>query len=143
MAAGNFTVLNLAKKKLGQKKFDLGADTFKMVLTTVTQSIAATFVGTSTDARYADLTNEVANGNGYTTGGKTLTCTWVQSTGTITFDCDDQVWTASTFTCQYAVIYDDTAANDDILGFIDLGGVSPVAGSLTVTINASGLFTLA
>jgi hypothetical protein len=145
MAAGAWTVFNIAKEKLADGTFDLDTQTFKMALTTASQALAATFAGTSTDCRYADLTNEVANGGGYTTGGKTLTCTWVRSTGTITFDCDDQAWTASTITAKYAVIYADNT-NDDLLCFCELdtvGSVSTTAGTLTVTINASGVFTLA
>jgi hypothetical protein len=145
MAAGAWTVFNIAKEKLADGTFDLDTQTFKMALTTASQALAATFAGTSTDCRYADLTNEVANGGGYTTGGKTLTCTWVRATGTITFDCDDQAWTASTITAKYAVIYADNT-NDDLLCFCELdtvGSVSTTAGTLTVTINASGVFTLA
>ena len=146
MPAGNFIVFNLAKLKLANGTFDLDTQTFKMALTTSSQALAATFVGTSTDCRYADLTAEVAAGGGYTTGGKTLTATWTQATGTITFDCDDQAWTSSTITAKYAVIYADNT-NDDLLCFVDLdtggGSVSTVAGTLTITINASGVFTLA
>lgn len=146
MAAGSWTVFNIAKEKLADGTFDLDTQTFKMALTTSSQALGATFAGTSTDCRYADLTAEVANGNGYTTGGKTLTCTWVRSSGTITFDCDDQAWTSSTFTCKYAVIYADNT-NDDLLCVCDLdtggGSVSVTGGTLTVTINASGVFTLA
>jgi hypothetical protein len=146
MPAGNFIVFNLAKLKLANGTFDLDTQTFKMALTTSSQALAATFVGTSTDCRYADLTAEVAAGGGYTTGGKTLSATWTQATGTITFDCDDQAWTSSTITAKYAVIYADNT-NDDLLCFVDLdtggGSVSTVSGTLTVTINASGVFTLA
>lgn len=146
MAAGAFFIFNIAKKKIGDGTFDLDTHTFKMALSTATQSLDATFAGSSTDARYADLTNEVANGNGYTTGGKTLTATWVRATGTITWDVDDQAWTASTFTAKYAVIYDNTSTNKDLLAACELESGSTVtvtAGTLTVTINASGVFTLA
>ena len=145
MAAGAWTVFNIAKLKLANGTFDLDTQTFKMALTTDAQALAATFAGSSTDCRYADLTNEVANGGGYTTGGKTLTATWTRATGTITFDCDDQAWTSSTITAKYAVIYADNT-NDDLLCFCELdtgGSVSTVSGTLTVTINASGVFTLA
>lgn len=146
MAAGSWTVFNIGKKKLADGTFDLDTHTFKLALTTSAQALAATFVGTSTDCRYADLTNE-ASGTGYTTGGKTLVATWTQSTGTITFDVDDQAWTSSTITCKYGVIYDDTAANKNLVAFVDLdtggGSVSTTAGTLTITINASGVFTLA
>lgn len=146
MAAGAWFVFNIAKEKLSDGTFDLDSHTFKMVLTQASQALDATFAGTSTDCRYSDLTAEVPNGSGYTTGGKTLTCTWTRSTGTITFDCDDQSWTSATFTAKYAVIYDDTDANDGLLCACELDTVtslSPSAGTLTVTIHASGVFTLA
>jgi hypothetical protein len=146
MPAGSWIVFNRAKLKLANGTFDLDTNTFKMALTTSAQALAATFVGTSTDCRYADLTAEVAAGGGYTTTGKTLAATWTQATGTITFDVDDQAWTSSTITAKYAVIYADNT-NDDLLCFVDLetggGSVSTTAGTLTVTINASGVFTLA
>jgi hypothetical protein len=146
MAAGAWQVFNIAKEKLADGTFDLDTNTFKMALTTDAQALAATFAGTSTNAQYSDLTDEVANGGGYTTGGKTLAATWVRSTGTITFDCDDQAWTSSTITAKYAVIYADNAGVDDLLCFCELDtgpGVSTVSGTLTVAINASGVFTLA
>lgn len=145
MAAGSFTVFNIAKLKLANGTFDLDTQTFKMALTTSSQALSATFAGTSTDCRYADLTAE-AVGTGYTAGGKILTCTWTRATGTITFDCDDQTWTTSTITAKYAVIYADNT-NDDLLCFCDLdtggGSLSSVAGAFAVTINASGVFTVA
>lgn len=147
MAAGSWTVFNIAKEKLMDGTFDLDTNTFKMALTTSSQALDATFAGTSTNAQYSDLTAEVASGGGYTTGGKTLTCTWARSSGTITFDCDDQAWTTSTITARYAVIYADNAGVDDLLCFCLLDStpadVSTISGTLTVTINASGVFTLA
>lgn len=146
MAAGNWIVFNIAKKKLADGTFDLDSQTFKMALTTSAQALDATFAGTSTDCRYADLTAEVASGGGYTTGGKTLTATWTRATGTITFNVDSQAWTSSTITAKYAVIY-LTTGNADLLCVVDLdtggGSVSTTAGTLTITINASGVFTLA
>lgn len=149
MAAGSFTVFNKAKLYLLNGVHDLDSHTFKMILTTSSQALDATFVGTSTECLYADLTAQVANGNGYTTGGKTLTMSVTQSTGTITVDCDDQSWTSATFTAKYAVIFNDTPTSpaDPLLGFVDLEttsgtGLSPSNGTLAVTINASGLFTL-
>jgi hypothetical protein len=86
-------------------------------------------------------------GTGYTATGKALTATWTQSVGTITWDVDDQAWTASTLTAKYAIIYDNTSTNKNLIAWVDLetggGSVSTTAGTLTVTINASGVFTLA
>jgi len=144
MAAGNWIVFNRAKLKLANGTFDLDGQTFKMALTTSAQALDATFAGGSTDCRYADLTAEVV-GTGYTAGGNALVATWTQSTGTITFDVDDQSWTG-TITAKYAVIY-LTTGNADLLCVVDLdtggGSVSTTAGTLTITINASGVFTLA
>ena len=146
MAAGAWQVFNIAKEKLADGVFDLDTQTFRMILCTNVQALAATFAGTSTDCRYADLTAEVT-GTGYTATGKTLTATWTRSTGTITFDVDDQAWTSSTITgAKYAVIYADNT-NDDLLCFCDLdtggGTLSTVADTFSVVINAAGVFTLA
>ncbi|MFC3079523.1 hypothetical protein ACFODL_15595 [Phenylobacterium terrae] len=148
MAASAWAVLNRAKPKLLTGGLDLDSGTWKMALCTSAQSITADFAGTSTDARYSDLTGQVANGNGYTTGGQTITLTVTRSTGTVTVDTSDVSFTSSTFDAKYAVIYCDSATNKDILCFCDLetgdaDGLSPNNGTLSVTIHASGLFTLA
>lgn len=149
MAAGNFTLLNIAKKKiLDGSTIDLDGHTFKLALTLTAQSIDATFAGSSTDARYADLTQEAANGAGYTTGGTALTSvTLTRSTGTITFDAADVTFTSLTKTFKYGVVYDDTATNKDILGFVDFdttpGSVTVSGSNFVVQWNASGLFTAA
>lgn len=149
MAAGTFTVLNKAKKKLTDGTFDLDTHTWKVALCTSTFTPTAAFAGTSTDARYSDITGEVANGNGYTTGGATLaSVTLVESSGTVTFDAADVVWTGATFAAKWAVIYNNTDANKGILGYVDLetsvgSGLSPSNGTLTVAWNAAGIFTVA
>lgn len=145
MAAGPWQVFRRAKTKLLNGTLDLDTGTWKMALTTSTQALTDDFAGTSTDCRYADLTNEVASGGGYTTGGKTLTPSVTRSGTTVTYDVDDQAWTSSTITAKYAVIYTDNT-NDDLLCFCELDtvtSVSTTSGTLTVTINAAGVFTLA
>ena len=146
MAAGAWQVFRRAKTKLANGLFDLDTNTFKMALCTDAQALTDDFAGSSTDCRYADLTAEVAAGGGYTKGGKTLTPTWTRSGATVTFDVADEAWTSSTITAKYAVIYADNAGNDDLLCFCELDtvtSVSTVSGTLTVAINASGVFTLA
>lgn len=149
MAAGTFTVLNKAKKKLTDGTFDLDTHTWKVALCTSAFTPTAAFAGTSTDARYSDITGEVANGNGYTTGGATLaSVTLVESSGTVTFDAADVTWSGATFSAKWAVIYDNTDTNKGILGYVDLetsvgSGLSPSNGTLTVAWNAAGIFTVA
>jgi hypothetical protein len=140
MAAGAWTFTNAGRKKLLDGTFDLDSDTFKMALFLSTSNIGA---GSTT---YAGLTNEHANANGYTTGGKTLTMS-VSGTTTVTVDCDDQVWTASSgdIVARYAVIYE---SGGDVLCYCLLDdtpqNVTATDGNtLTVAINASGIFTLA
>lgn len=72
MAAGTPTIFIPAKSKLLKGGFNLSSDALKAALCTSVQALSAGFIGASGDARYADLSAEVANGNGYTTGGNAL-----------------------------------------------------------------------
>lgn len=145
MAAGIVTVLDLALRKIGAGTIDLDTDAFKVALCTNAQALSATFSGTSTDARYADLTGEVV-GTGYTAGGASLSnVTWNRAAGVVTFGADPTSWTTLTATAKYAVVY-KTTGNKDILSIVDLETTDPagraVAGA-DLTINwTSGLFNL-
>ena len=97
------------KKELfqGYHDFDAngsGGDTFKIALFTDQATLGAA----TTDY---NSTNEVANGNGYATGGKALTNTGVGLTGTTAFtDFSDISWTSASFTANGCLIY-NTQAN--------------------------------
>jgi len=97
------------KKELfqGYHDFDAngsGGDTFKLALYTDQASLGAA----TTD--YAN-TNEVANGNGYSTGGNTLVNTGVGLTSTTAFtDFSDTSFTSASFTANGCLIY-NTQAN--------------------------------
>ena len=144
-AAGKFKLYNTAKLKIGQSIIDLDGHTFKMALFLSTSNC-----NTLTYDEYADLTNEVANGNGYTTGGVTMTAvTLTNSSGTITFDSDNVEWnvTGAGITARFAVIYDDSVAGDPLLAVFLLDAtpadVTGIAGDIIqVSINASGIFTM-
>jgi len=60
-------VYNLAITSLANKEIDWGSDTIKVSLHTSSYTPSQT-----THDYQSDLTNEVANGNGYATGGATL-----------------------------------------------------------------------
>lgn len=144
-APSAWTVYDQLKLKLGNKVINLGTDTIKMALFTSTSNANTTNLGTAT---YASLTNEVSNANGYTTAGATVTPTWSNSAGTETFTTTNASWTASGagLTARYAVLYDSTSG--DLIAWCTLDStpadVTVSAGnSLTVQINASGVFTLA
>lgn len=116
-------------------------DTYKVMLCT-----AATF--NAADTTLAGITKtEVANANGYTTGGATLANVAVTTvtTNDAKFDADDASWSASggSITASYAILYNDTDTDDPPVAFIDFG-TSESAGTGTnfvIVWNASGIFT--
>ena len=146
MSADKWKIYDEFLEAYGDGTVDLDNDTLKMALFTSSSNAA-----TLTTAGYAALTNEVASANGYTTGGATLgSVTWSQTSGTATLDCADVVWTASggSITARFAVIYSDTASGKTLIGYSLLDNapadVTATDGNtLTVAINASGIFTVA
>ena len=151
MPAGKWKVYEAAKEYIGDGTIDLDSATFKMALFQSTSN-CDTLSGSD---ELADLTNQVANASGYTTGGVTLTgVTWSNASGTMTFDCDNAVWTASggSIVARFAVIYRSGAAGSpsvtDALLCVCLLDTSPAnvtatdGNTLTIAINASGVFTL-
>jgi hypothetical protein len=141
--AVTINVYDKFKEYIGDGTIDLDTHTFKVALLNNSASF------TSTNTAWADISaNEIANGNGYTTGGATLTVTWVESSGTVTFDATDVTWTASggAITAYKAAIYDDstTSPADALCFFIDLDGVQTAADGADFKLiwNASGIFTL-
>lgn len=85
----------------------------------------------------AGTITEVANGNGYTTGGNAATVSSAtQATGTYKLVlADPAVWTASGagFSFQYAVLVDTTAGIN--VGYWDYGSSQTVAAGETVTVD--------
>ncbi len=151
MAAGKWKVYEFAKQYIGDGTFDLDlATNWKMALFLSTSN--ADTLGGTNDI-YGDLTNEHANANGYTTGGVALTnVVWTKSGGTMTFDCDNATWTASggSITARFAVIYKDATVNSIVKPILCVclldttpADVTATTGNtLTIAINASGVFTL-
>jgi hypothetical protein len=141
MAAGTWTFPDGARTRLLNGTFDIDSDTYKCALFLSTSNIGA---ATTT---YAGVTNEHANGNGYTTGGIAVALT-LAGTTTVTVDITtDPVWTASggSITARFAVIYE---VGGDVLCYALLDStpadVTATDGNtLTVAANASGVFTLA
>jgi hypothetical protein len=121
---------------------NMNTDTFKIVLLT------SSYTPDATHSLYSHLTNQLSTGSGYTAGGATLTKTgdkWSRSAGTVTFSADNPSWTSATFTCRYAVIYDDTPTSpaDPLVCLFDFGSDQSVsAGTFTIQFNASGILTL-
>lgn len=150
-AAGKWKVYEYAKEYIGDGTHDLDDTTnWKMAIFLSTSSANTLSVGTGV---YGDLTNEHANANGYLTGGIALTSVvWTHSGATVTFDCDNPVWTASggSIVGRFAVIYRNATVNGAVkpllcVCLLDTAPADVTAtdgNTLTVTINASGVFTL-
>ena len=142
MAAGAWTFYDTAKERLADGTYDLDTDSFKCALLLVGYTPS-----TSAHNDWADVSaSECADGE---YAQQTLTSvTWVEAAGTVTFDAADiSFGTSVTITAKYAVIYDDTHASDGLLCYSDLssggGSVSSTNGTFNITLNASGIFTLA
>jgi hypothetical protein len=109
MAATSWTFYNSFREYLGKGSFDLAnvAVNFNLSLHTHLASVNVNNVALSTQA---SILNEVANGNGYTTGGKALANrTWASvATNKFRFDSDSVIFTATggdLTDIKYAVIY--------------------------------------
>lgn len=147
MAADAWKVYGSFKEFTGDGTIDLDTHAFKMQL-----HLSSYTPNLNTHTQRSDLTNEHANANGYTTAGVAITgVTWVLAAGTVTFDSDNSIWTASggSIVARYAVIYDDTTTTpvDALFGYSLLDNapadVTATNGNtLTVAIHSSGIFTL-
>lgn len=143
MAAGSWTFTSGGRTKLLDGTFDIDSDTWKTALFLSTSNLG------SASTTYAGVTNEVGTSNtGYSTGGASTTLS-LAGTTTVTVDVSsaDPVWTAgsSGLTARFAAIYE---VSGNVLCYCLLDStpadVTATSGNtLTVTINASGVFTLA
>lgn len=110
-APSAWTIYAQFKLALGKKQLDLTADTFKVALFLSTSDCGNANHSTG---KYSDFTNEVANANGYTTGGVSVGVgAYTNSGGTETFDTSDASWTPSggNIVSRFAVLYDSTDTN--------------------------------
>lgn len=109
---------------VGAKVHDLRAagDTLKVYLTNAAPSAAD-------DSVKADLA-EITAENGYTAGGADAQNDYTETAGKGTLVCQDVTFTASGGTIgpfRYAVLYNDTAANDPLIAWWDYGSAVTLA----------------
>ena len=137
-----FNKFNSFVEALAEKKHDLGADTLKVLLCN-TAPLA-------TNTVKANLT-ELTAGNGYTAGGATASITSsTQTTGTYKLVLGDPAtWTAtggSIGPFRYAVLYNDTATNDELIGWWDYGSSVTLATGESFAVDfdpTTGVLTIA
>jgi hypothetical protein len=94
-----------------------------------------------------DTTNEVT-GTGYTTKGAALaskTLGYTASTNVLKFDAADLVWSGSTITARYAVLFKDsgTSSTSPLISYVNFGAnKSSSSGTFTLVWPASGIYTI-
>ena len=107
-------------------KHNLASDTFKLALTNT-----APTAGTDETFTPGSLHPPPAAVNGYTSGGETLSVTSAtQTSGVLKFIVADETITASGGDIgpfRYGIVYNDTASNDDLVGFVDYGSSVTIA----------------
>ncbi len=120
------------------RRLDWAGDTIKVALLTSSYT-----PNQDTHVFYSDLTNEVASGGGYTTGGATL------SGKSVSYDATSHearllaantTWTSSTITARYAAVYKDTGtgSTSPLMGWVDFGGnVSTSSGTFEIDWDAT------
>lgn len=113
---------------VAEKVHNLGSDTLRVALSNTAPS--------QSNTQLSQIT-QIANGNGYTTGGAAASITSSsQTSGTYRLVLGDVVFTAtgSMGPFRYAVLYNDTATNDELIGWWDYGS--------SITLNSGETFTV-
>lgn len=107
-----------------EKKHNLSSDSLKVYLTNATPSASASNVK-------ADVA-EIANGQGYTAGGIAVTVTSSSQTGgnyslAVSVDTTLTATGSGIGPYQYAVLYNDTATNKELIAFWNFGSAITLA----------------
>jgi hypothetical protein len=113
---------------VAEKVHNLGSDTLRVALSNTAPS--------QSNTQLSQIT-QIANGNGYTTGGAAASITSSsQTSGTYRLVLGDVVFTAtgSVGPFRYAVLYNDSATNDELIGWWDYGS--------SITLNSGETFTV-
>lgn len=125
---------------IAHKKHNLGSDTLKIALSNTAPA--------ASNAVLADIT-QISAGNGYPAGGNAVTITASgQTSGTYKLVGNDVLFTAaggSIGPFRYAVLYNDTATNDELIGFWDRGSSTSIADGEVLTTDldqTNGILTI-
>jgi hypothetical protein len=144
MARGDVTIFEEARATMIDGGWE-PADVIKCAILDDTTTPAAA----DSAPKLADYT-QVGTAGTYVAGGTSLgtlgDCV-TEAAGTVTFDsATNPTWAqdaSNDADAYWALIYNDTDGDDKAIGFVDLGGpVDMSAGDLTITWNASGIFTI-
>ncbi len=130
-----FNKFNSLVENLAEQTHNLGAHTLKVAL--------SNSAPIATNTVLSDIT-QIANGNGYTTGGSTAAVvSSAQTSGTYKLVLSDVTFTASGGSIgpfQYVVLYNDTATSpaDALIGWYDYGAALTITNGNSFTVDFDG-----
>lgn len=125
-----FTKFQPFVEKLAEKAHNLGSDQLKVALTNSAPSAANGVLADITEITYTNLSSR-----------NITTSSSAQTAGTYKLVLADLVLTASGGSVgpfRYVVLYNDTATNDELIGYYDYGSSITLADGDTFTIDFDG-----
>ncbi len=136
-----FNKFNSFVEALAEKVHNLGSDTLTVALTNTLPVNTNTQLSNITQISYTNIQN------GGTTGRDLTGVTSAQTSGTYKLDANDLVLTATGTvpTFRYVVLFNNTATNDELIGWYDYGATVDLLNgeTFTITWDAAGILTLA
>lgn len=132
-----YNKFNSFVEALAEKVHNLGSDTLKIALTDSAPVATNTVLANITEISYTNLSTRVVT-----------TTSSSQTSGTYKLILQDLVLTASGTVPQfrYVVLYNDTATNDELIGWWDYGSEVNIYNTDTFTLdfdNSAGVLTIA
>ena len=140
--ASAFVKIDKFVLNLGKKVFDLSSDQIKVALSNTAPTVA-------TANQYSDITSPIAGTNlSGATPFNVTTTSFLQTSGTAKLILADLTLTATGAVgpFRYVILYDDTATNDEIIGYYDYASSVTLADGDTFIIDfdaSAGVLTLA
>lgn len=133
----SFTKFESFVEKLAEKVHNLGSDQLKVALCNVAPTAANDVLADLTEVAYTNISTR-----------NIVTVSSAETGGTYKLTLTDLVLTATGAVgpFRYIVVYNDTAASDDLVCFFDYGSAITMANGDTFTIDfdaANGVLTLA
>lgn len=132
-----FTKFQPFVEALAEKKHNLGSDQLVVALTNTVPVNTNSVLTDITQISYTNLSSR-----------NVTTSSSAQTSGTYKLTLADLVLTASgaVATFRYVVLYNDTATNDDLIGYYDYGSSLTMASGETFTVDfdaSAGALTIA
>jgi hypothetical protein len=126
----SFVKFNSFVEAVAEKVHNLGSDSLKLALTNSAPSASNTVLADITEIAYTNLSSRAVT-----------TSTSAQTSGTYKLVCADLTLTASggaVAAFRYVVLYNDTATNDELIGYWDRGSSLTLADGDSCLIDFDG-----